>query len=378
MKLQIIMLSVILLCSSCTLMPKSQAPTLPKSTAWFEDKDIIELSYRREHWQSLSCLASSLEPYRTEDFRTGASENGGQTRNFVRTSFKVTPKTIELYHSLHKTLMSLGFSEQANSPKVMAYKISPEGKTKAQQEFKDCNLEIIRKLQALFPELKGLDDRCVGKKGITYTYRTSSDNYGINLIIHDISKDKGYHPPPNSPELSIHLPHIGYFLEVYITLYDLAAKKNLRIKEKSILKVFKEAYAPIVKNDPQAIVYPPEFKNFPMEYGGRKNPHPDTFIGDSPIKDGVPLVSWLGGKDKIELVSLYTVFIENNNHRTRILNSVCVNSKADDWHYALSHYSKGTIYLKDGRKVGFEMYNSGIKVGGILFALPSRKRNLDR
>ena len=115
-----------------------------------------------------------------------------------------------------------------------------------------------------------------------------------------------------------------------------------------------------------------------IEKGPALDAGPNTFIGLSPVKDGVSLLSWLGGKDKIEKVLIGTPYINVKQQkfsekyaRERFEKAVCINSKAKKWHYA--PYTMGTIYLKNGKKINFEMFLSGLKVGNILFATPKIK-----
>ncbi|MCP3924615.1 MAG: hypothetical protein GY714_18730 [Desulfobacterales bacterium] len=102
---------------------------------------------------------------------------------------------------------------------------------------------------------------------------------------------------------------------------------------------------------------------------------PNTFAGDSSVKDGYSLLIWLGGKDKIDKILIGPSFyppetVLEKHVREIFIKSVSINSLAKKWHYTIP--ALGIIYLKNGQKVNFEMYFSTIKVGGILFAKPTK------
>ena len=51
--------------------------------------------------------------------------------------------------------------------------------------------------------------------------------------------------------------------------------------------------------------------------------------------------------------------------RKRFEKAVCINSRKDAWHYA--PLSGGIIYFKNGEKIKFEMYLSGMTVAENFF-----------
>lgn len=102
--------------------------------------------------------------------------------------------------------------------------------------------------------------------------------------------------------------------------------------------------------------------------------HASVAIGK--IEDGTPLLKFLGGEKNIERILVYNPMFNASQIefsealvRRRINESVCVDSKKEEWHYA--PYTTGTIYLIDGRKQKFTMYLSGFSIDGHLFAKSS-------
>ena len=93
---------------------------------------------------------------------------------------------------------------------------------------------------------------------------------------------------------------------------------------------------------------------------------PNTFFSSwNKVEDGTPLLNFLGGKKEIERILIGTPTLNAGQVefsealvRRRIEESVCVDSKKENWHYA--PYTMGTIYWEDGRKNNFTMFLSGI------------------
>ena len=86
--------------------------------------------------------------------------------------------------------------------------------------------------------------------------------------------------------------------------------------------------------------------------------------------EGESLISWLGGAEKIKKILIYDPFINKFDFtkeyiQKRFEKAVCINSRKDAWHYA--PLSGGIIYLKNGNKLKFEMYLSGMTVAGNFF-----------
>ena len=100
---------------------------------------------------------------------------------------------------------------------------------------------------------------------------------------------------------------------------------------------------------------------------------PNTFIPKHSPQEGEALMSWLGGAENIKKILIGTPYINSNRVkfteayvRNRFETSVCVNSKKNAWHYA--PLTMGTIYFKNGDKINFEMYLSGISIAKNLFS----------
>lgn len=115
-----------------------------------------------------------------------------------------------------------------------------------------------------------------------------------------------------------------------------------------------------------------------IQQGPSLDAGPNTYRGDRKVIDGVPLLTWLGGAGNIKRILIGTPHANTNQQklteeyvRGRFDKAVCVNSKANEWHYA--PYTMGTIYMNDGTKINYEMYLSGIKVGKVLFAQEGTK-----
>jgi hypothetical protein len=117
-----------------------------------------------------------------------------------------------------------------------------------------------------------------------------------------------------------------------------------------------------------------------VEEGPVLDAGPNTYMGKISIEEGTPLLEWLGGESNIERILIGTPHLNSKQLvfseqlvRNRFAESTCVDSKKNAWHYA--PYTMGTIYLKDGEKVNFTMYLSGIVVGEHLFAIPMKARS---
>jgi hypothetical protein len=87
-------------------------------------------------------------------------------------------------------------------------------------------------------------------------------------------------------------------------------------------------------------------------------------------KEGESLISWLGGQENIKKILIHDPLMNKFDLtkeyvRKRFEKAVCINSRKDAWHYAT--LSGGMIYLKNGNKLEFEMYLSGMTVAGNFF-----------
>jgi hypothetical protein len=99
---------------------------------------------------------------------------------------------------------------------------------------------------------------------------------------------------------------------------------------------------------------------------------PNTFLEENSPEEGEDLMSWLGGAENIERILIGTPYMNSNQVefteeyvRNRFENSICMNSRIDEWCYA--PFTMGTIYFTDGDKINFVMYLSGISISGNLF-----------
>jgi hypothetical protein len=109
-----------------------------------------------------------------------------------------------------------------------------------------------------------------------------------------------------------------------------------------------------------------------IERGPATAPGSNTFRIDSMFLDNTPLLRCLGGETNITRVLVQTPFINADQQkltadslRVRFARARKMDSKSKDWHYA--PFTIGAIYLRDGRRVSFQMYLSGIHVGTNLF-----------
>jgi hypothetical protein len=109
-----------------------------------------------------------------------------------------------------------------------------------------------------------------------------------------------------------------------------------------------------------------------IENGVALDAGPNTYFSNPP-KENESLFSWLGGAENIEKILIGTPYINKSQTefteeyvKNRFENSYCINSRKDDWHYA--PFTMGTVYLKNGSKINFEMYLSGISIAKHLFA----------
>ncbi|MEE4352070.1 MAG: hypothetical protein V2J25_04300 [Desulfatiglans sp.] len=111
-----------------------------------------------------------------------------------------------------------------------------------------------------------------------------------------------------------------------------------------------------------------------IEKGPAIDAGPNTFFAKNAPKESETLISWLGGTEELEKILIGTPFANSGQVeftkeyvRNRFEKSICVNSEMDKWHYA--PFTMGTIYFKNGNKINFEMYLSGILISKNLFAL---------
>ncbi len=125
---------------------------------------------------------------------------------------------------------------------------------------------------------------------------------------------------------------------------------------------------------------PIEAYQIQIEKGPAIDAGPNTFLINQPLSpnEGEKLIDWLGGAENIDRVLIGTPHINSNQVefstdyvRTRLENSVCVNSQKDSWSYA--PLTMGTIYLVDGSKINFSMYLSGLTLAENLFSSKSNR-----
>jgi hypothetical protein len=109
-----------------------------------------------------------------------------------------------------------------------------------------------------------------------------------------------------------------------------------------------------------------------IERAPLRAPGSNTFRIDSMLLDNTPLLRCLGGATNIIRVLVQTPFMNADQQkltadslRVRFARARKMDSKSKEWHYA--PFTFGAIYLRDGRRVGFQMYLSGIHVGTNLF-----------
>lgn len=87
-------------------------------------------------------------------------------------------------------------------------------------------------------------------------------------------------------------------------------------------------------------------------------------------QEGESLMLWLGGEENIKKILIYEPFMNKfeltkEYVRNRFKKAVCINSRKDASHIA--PLSEGIIYFKNGEKLKFEMYLSGMTVAENFF-----------
>lgn len=98
-----------------------------------------------------------------------------------------------------------------------------------------------------------------------------------------------------------------------------------------------------------------------------------AYRAQTALKEGMPLLAWLGGEGNIVQVRACPPRINTKLPltetlvRDRFARSVCMDSQKDAWHYA--PYTTGTVHLKDGTVARFTMFLSGLLVDGHLFGV---------
>lgn len=109
-----------------------------------------------------------------------------------------------------------------------------------------------------------------------------------------------------------------------------------------------------------------------IETGPAVDAEPDTFLVENSPREGEALMSWLGGAEEIERILIGTPYINSNQVefteeyvQKRFENSICLNSRMDEWCYA--PLTMGTIYFTNGNRINFTMYLSGISISDNLF-----------
>ena len=109
-----------------------------------------------------------------------------------------------------------------------------------------------------------------------------------------------------------------------------------------------------------------------VERGPAIDAGPNTFWPDKEVPDGTPLESFLGGKTNIAKILVSTPFANTNQQtltaelvRERVKTAKKSNEKKREWHFA--PFTMGTVYLRDGRKINYQMFLSGILLGTNLF-----------
>jgi hypothetical protein len=109
-----------------------------------------------------------------------------------------------------------------------------------------------------------------------------------------------------------------------------------------------------------------------IEKGPVLDAGPNTYFGEAQPIDKTKLIDWLGGIQNIDKVLISTPWINENQQKlsdeyviNRLNKSIYISPRM--WSYA--PYTMGTIYLKNGTKINFEMFLSGIKFGKHLFAI---------
>ncbi|MCD4774612.1 MAG: hypothetical protein K8S15_01010 [Candidatus Aegiribacteria sp.] len=109
-----------------------------------------------------------------------------------------------------------------------------------------------------------------------------------------------------------------------------------------------------------------------IETGPATDAGPNTFPTENPPGEGETLMSWLEGEIEIARILIGTPYMNSNQVefteeyvQDRFENSICVNSRMDEWHYA--PLTMGTVYFTNGDRINFIMYLSGISISGNLF-----------
>jgi hypothetical protein len=249
-------IAIALLACGCAARRGSEQQPAARASQWFEDKETVSFSYQRGRWERISRLDPRLKPYRSKGFEITCGENGGRTRNFVGCTFRVSPDAVRKHRRLHARLTGMGFTPGGNSPTVITYRVAPEVRQRARREIEACQKRIVKKLSARLPQLAGLTPECIGKAGIRYFHCTVSRKYHVSLRVQDLSARLGFDRLSFVPDLTVHLPRYGYYLELYVILLDQAAKGRFAEEEAAAREIVKKELAPLVAGDGKALVRP--------------------------------------------------------------------------------------------------------------------------
>ena len=230
-----------------------------ETQAWLKDKDVVRAEYERCGHTSTSRLGKKFKPFRSSDLAVTVGENGGRTRNFIHVVFRDGAEAREGYFRLHRAAVRTGFNMREGLPRAVAYKVEPGKKKEAAEAIEKALRAIVRRLGAEVPELAGIDGDSIGERGIRYTLVTARYSRHVSLIVHDYSKSMHGRQLSNMGVSTprIHLPSLGYAMELYVQISDRKANRARFAPPEDVTRIVREELAPVIALDPLAEVSRP-------------------------------------------------------------------------------------------------------------------------
>lgn len=244
----VICFSIVCLASGHRAAPASEPAPFPDD--WLQDKDVVSAQYVRDRWQELETLRPALKGFDCAGFVTAPGENGGRTRNFVGCVFRVSLVTPEKIRDFHTRMTSLGFHLEQAEPKVWAYKVSPAVKAKADELVSEARRRIGNRLPHL---VRGLQQSPT--KDGTDTYHYPKHGF-LCVAFDDFSAKMSYKELSCGCSMAIHLPSLGYLIQVFGAKEQEQAVVSGFAPEE-VLQLVKTEVSGLVRLDPRAKITGP-------------------------------------------------------------------------------------------------------------------------
>jgi len=214
---------------------------------WFDDKDLVRVTYERARREDLKELARKVGLHRpSADFLVTSVGEGGRTGgNTVTCLFRVNRETTQRFEKFHKLVTSMGFEFQKGSPFVLAYKVSPQERRAARKMLSQAKARIVRRVSEILPEFR---PNSVNARGFKYHHKGES----VFLLIDDLSSVMRETELAIGNALRIHLPSYGYI--IHLT----GAKPRdgvvgLYVRNE-ILQAVREEFSDLIRHDKHATV----------------------------------------------------------------------------------------------------------------------------